>query len=708
MASCVSSSQLTVGYERVNNKWNKKYKSYEDAIFYFKINALDIVSNKISLSYCKYLFSYYELKIDLITKYARYQIQGKDSSIIALVSQRFRELKRNHKAFKNAFSHLHLGHSSLPIDAQITQIKEGHKSFKNAYFSLINDSYFHKYYDLKFKLKSLSNSLEAGDFRCEIVRKIRGNIKDLHRQLSLPNPLVPQQFLASSSSTESSSSLLNIADAPPVYWKHIAHIAAEWSVCAGSKYYALHEGQIPCHRTHNEAERDPGVLFLGSKSITRGISHQIGAPPEQRIPRGEVWDRVLICQDQTRTVQAIALYDAKSNKLGYLATNPDNIRHDINKDVVHRVQGAGTQIVLHLAAIALKTNNTLRLKAIGESIPFYQKLQFENDQQNLDGYEGHFGHCPMKLTVKKIRQLASDSIRPFDQLTELAASIPVCPPRKFDFAAISKLEQLETIFPPSSLNEDEKIALGIKAFERFGLPSIAYFEKVYRLNRYETSFIMDKVRTRDTKRDTLKVMSFLSEIPVFGISSYSPGFHGVETQARHYIGPIVPRKMISDECRWGANKFINYGKAYGELGKGVFVVTKFIMDAEKRGDNCLKYALLAYQAPLEEQFQVTVSMMPSVLDPLVFNDVVKRCFVSISPSSDILRSGDLAVYEHGMETVHAGIYREGMSEGTVESKWGFRGSDNVFQHSVFLVPDFYGNIVRFYRLAPSVTTSGHV
>ena len=59
MASCVSSSQLTVGYERVNNKWNKKYKSYEDAIFYFKINALDIVSNKISLSYCNSLFSYF-------------------------------------------------------------------------------------------------------------------------------------------------------------------------------------------------------------------------------------------------------------------------------------------------------------------------------------------------------------------------------------------------------------------------------------------------------------------------------------------------------------------------------------------------------------------------------------------------------------------------------------------------------------------------
>ncbi|MBY0529453.1 MAG: hypothetical protein K2P51_04605 [Rhabdochlamydiaceae bacterium] len=566
----------------------------------------------------------------------------------------------------------------------------------------MSDSYLRCYYDLAFKLKYLSKSLETSDPRLAFLNQLRGNVKELHRRLSLPNPLVPQPCFATSSSAPLSSSRFNIALVPPDNWEHIAHIAAEWSSCAHEKYLTIHGGNPPVFRTNDQARSDPGRMFSDSRSICDAIAHQTGVPQKQRLSGGEKWDHVLICSDEAGTVQAMALVDSQGHKLAYIATHPDNIEHEINRELVSRFRGAGTQIIVHLAAISLRKNLPLRMTAIEKSISFYEKLQFEKDPQNLTGGEGYFHTCPMKLTVKKIRQCAAERIRPFDQLTELASSTPISPSRKFDLEAISKIEDLEFLFPPSSLNQDEKIALAVISVERFGFCSPGYFKKVYRLNDHEISFVCGEVYRRKLKR-TLRV---LAEIPVSEARTYSSGLHGVETLSTRYIGPIAPRKMISEECRDGSNDFELYVRSYAQLRKAGFFSSQFITDVQRRDVNCLKYALLTYEEPIERQFQVELSTMPRVLDPAIFNDVVKRCFVPILPSSGVLRTGDLAVYEDEMQTVHAGIYRETASEKMIESKWGFHKADYVFQHSVFFVPSIYGNIVRFYRLAePCLTTS---
>lgn len=61
--------------------------------------------------------------------------------------------------------------------------------------------------------------------------------------------------------------------------------------------------------------------------------------------------------------------------------------------------------------------------------------------------------------------------------------------------------------------------------------------------------------------------------------------------------------------------------------------------------------------------------------------------------------GDLVVYylTEDSEPVHYGIY---YTEEIVESKWG---TSSVYRHPIFYVPDFYGDIVKFFKVKDEYT-----
>ncbi len=88
--------------------------------------------------------------------------------------------------------------------------------------------------------------------------------------------------------------------------------------------------------------------------------------------------------------------------------------------------------------------------------------------------------------------------------------------------------------------------------------------------------------------------------------------------------------------------------------------------------------------------------------------LINRYFDCIKMPED----GDLVIYPNAADSHHTGIYRKSKPNwnspygGTIESKWG-SSSPFIFQHDVFFTPDYYGDIVQFYRLKKqpdSITT----
>jgi hypothetical protein len=160
---------------------------------------------------------------------------------------------------------------------------------------------------------------------------------------------------------------------------------------------------------------DNAWMFAESARICGSIQGNLTTFPNGR-PEGKVeWDTVLACEDSAGNTQGIALVNSADNKLAFLATNPDNIRHKVNENIPNRIQGAGTEIMLYLAERALETGNAVRLKAISSAAPFYEKLHFEPAPEDASGSDADV--IPMKLTSQKIRQYIDDQIVPYNRYT---------------------------------------------------------------------------------------------------------------------------------------------------------------------------------------------------------------------------------------------------------------------------------------------------
>lgn len=113
--------------------------------------------------------------------------------------------------------------------------------------------------------------------------------------------------------------------------------------------------------------------------------------------------RILICQDNHRRIQAIALINDSQEKeiiLEQLCTNPDNIRCSINETITTRVKGAASAIIQYLSVMALEKKKSISADALQSSLPFYKKLKF--DVVDLTQQDSCI--VPIRLTLEKIDQ----------------------------------------------------------------------------------------------------------------------------------------------------------------------------------------------------------------------------------------------------------------------------------------------------------------
>lgn len=87
------------------------------------------------------------------------------------------------------------------------------------------------------------------------------------------------------------------------------------------------------------------------------------------------WDTLLASVDSTGTIQAVAIYSEKNNKLVNLVTHPHNIPLPEGEELFGvPTRGAGSSIMRYLFDKSLKSNRPLTLEPADRSTPFFQKF----------------------------------------------------------------------------------------------------------------------------------------------------------------------------------------------------------------------------------------------------------------------------------------------------------------------------------------------
>lgn len=88
--------------------------------------------------------------------------------------------------------------------------------------------------------------------------------------------------------------------------------------------------------------------------------------------------KVVLCEDRESSCEAIGVYLKEKDliELSSLATNPKNIKHQLN-DLTQRVSGAPTCIIKQLALHYLKDSCSLLVDSLKCSRPFYDLQGFE-------------------------------------------------------------------------------------------------------------------------------------------------------------------------------------------------------------------------------------------------------------------------------------------------------------------------------------------
>jgi hypothetical protein len=180
--------------------------------------------------------------------------------------------------------------------------------------------------------------------------------------------------------------------------------------------------------------------------------------------------------------------------------------------------------------------------------------------------------------------------------------------------------------------------------------------------------------------------------------------------------------VISDEQKLDYNEHRPFGprniKDIDDLGYtrggGFFLTVKDLAVEGERDINCFGYALSTFGEKLVAlSGKSSEELIKSAKNNHGMRAIVSDYFTCIA---EFPKDGDLAIYQTtkcikspGFFTIapgditHAGIFRNSKpnwnspSGGTIESKWGWLSNPYVFQHDVFFTPEFYGDLVTFYR-----------
>jgi hypothetical protein len=225
---------------------------------------------------------------------------------------------------------------------------------KNAYLSESWKGLFIAPYPFGSMLLSVN---ERGGFFIELIDELSRSFFSKKSVDSAPLPL--------------RVSLPKVVEVSELNWRSIGEIAESWAILIKENYLRL--GQVR------------GLfLFNMSLYICNSIAKEIKEYRENKAPVGsEPWDTLYVYEDASKGVQAIALYDKKSNKLAYIATHPNNIKHPANP---LRVRGSGSAIMTHLIAMSKLNKRPIRLNATQTAVGFYEKLGFVNEVSHRNPY----------------------------------------------------------------------------------------------------------------------------------------------------------------------------------------------------------------------------------------------------------------------------------------------------------------------------------
>lgn len=213
-----------------------------------------------------------------------------------------------------------------------------------------------------------------------------------------------------------------VKEVPFEKWDKIQSLAQEWAKLAETKYRKILINCSDSESTH----LDPKNIFTTSMNICLCIKDQLFS--SGRFLSLLYWNSVLVCKDSSKKIQAIGLWNKEHYKLCYLATHPDNLRHEINEN---GKRGTGSSIILYLAQEALQSNSTIRLTSASNSIKFYRKLGFIEDSANQTKADYFVGALAMQLTAEAIKKLVSEQKKPFYHLSNLPNQFdPVIEPDK--------------------------------------------------------------------------------------------------------------------------------------------------------------------------------------------------------------------------------------------------------------------------------------
>jgi hypothetical protein len=405
MAAELNSSKVSSFHLQV---WHRYEQCQKLAVKLKSISAEE--SQQINKSFRRYLIAYYELKTDLKLKLIEsFDLRMQSAPVATTVGQFSSMLKSLHREVKASKLHSFYYHSTLSMEDLVDRVK----TFQMAYterssrlmepFFCGRDSrqqriraYFNVYHSLKFNLEELLQSVEISEKSLiSEFGDLQKTLRATHRQFKFLKP----HYETHATSLCIPMSELSVEKIPAKEWANLAEMVDRWYLSAHLKYFQIHK-EISAQPPR---DIDPGSVFLSAQLICDFISGSLHN--QENIKKGlEPWNRVVVCRDGARAIQAIALFEKEKNSLAYLVTHPDNIRHPINENIPTRAQGAGTQIILYLARSALKKNVPLRAVVREDAELFYQKLHFDDDS--------NWG--TKILTVEKIKQLIVLKTFPFN------------------------------------------------------------------------------------------------------------------------------------------------------------------------------------------------------------------------------------------------------------------------------------------------------
>ncbi|MDN3505070.1 MAG: GNAT family N-acetyltransferase [Rhabdochlamydiaceae bacterium] len=198
-------------------------------------------------------------------------------------------------------------------------------------------------------------------------------------------------------SSQFSAEILTVETVNKAKWPEVIEIMNIWIKKSNDFYRDIHNNDLNSMLRAKRLKNDPAEIFVIATHIYCSIERCLKAKRPLTENSEENWDTVLVCRDRSTKIQAIALHDQENNKLAYLATHPNNLKHVKTKKT--RTKGAGSKIMLHLISLSLKLNRALLLDSTDIAKEFYKRFGFEVIRTR-------YYYCdPMKLTMQTVKNL---------------------------------------------------------------------------------------------------------------------------------------------------------------------------------------------------------------------------------------------------------------------------------------------------------------